>query len=101
MTQRNMVCNRVQPRWWRGVLPLTLVALVGGFALPLVAQDIEPIVKIEVVGAQKQTAETVIFKSGVKVGDDLRNVDFNAVMAKLWASGSFDDIKLELEDTPE
>jgi outer membrane protein insertion porin family len=63
-------------------------------------QDIEPIVNIEVIGAQKQTAETVIFKSGVKVGDDLRNLDFSAVLEKLWASGSFDDIKLELEDAP-
>ena len=68
------------PRWWKGVLPLTLVALVAGFSFPLAAQDIEPIVKIEVVGAQKQTAETVIFKSGVHVGDDLRNVDLSSVM---------------------
>ncbi|GLH65886.1 outer membrane protein assembly factor BamA [Geothrix edaphica] len=100
MTQRNMVWNRVQPRWWKGVLPLTLVVLAAGFALPLAAQDIEPIVKIEVVGAQKQTAETVIFKSGVHVGDDLRNVDLSGVMSRLWASGGFDDIKLELEDAP-
>ncbi len=95
MTQRNMVWNRVRPRWWKGVLPF---ALVAGFALPMAGQDIEPIVTIEVIGAQKQTAETVIFKSGVKVGDDLRSLDFTAVMEKLWASGSFDDIKLELED---
>lgn len=97
MTQQNMVWNRVRPRWRRGMLPLVLAA---GFALPLAAQDIEPIVKIEVVGAQKQTAETVIFKSGLKAGDDLRSVDFTAVLEKLWASGSFDDIKLELEDAP-
>jgi len=97
MTQRNMVLNRVRPRWWKGVLPF---ALVAGFALPMVGQDIEPIVTIEVIGAQKQTSETVIFKSGVKVGDDLRNLDFSAVLEKLWASGSFDDIKLELEDAP-
>jgi outer membrane protein insertion porin family len=77
------------------VLPLLLVA---GFSLSLAAQDIEPITQIEVIGAQKQTAETVIFKSGVKVGDDLRNLDFNSVLEKLWASGSFDDVKLELED---
>ncbi len=95
MTQRNMVRNRVRPRWRRGVLPLLLVA---GFSLSLAAQDIEPITQIEVIGAQKQTAETVIFKSGVKVGDDLRNLDFNSVLEKLWASGSFDDVKLELED---
>jgi outer membrane protein insertion porin family len=77
------------------VLPL---ALVAGFSLPLVAQDIEPVVTIEVIGAKKQTPETVIFKSGLKVGDDLRNIDFSAVVEKLWESGSFDDIKLELED---
>ncbi len=97
MMQRNMVWNRVRPRWRRGVLPLTL-ALVAGFALPLVAQDIEPIVTIEVIGAVKQTPETVIFKSGLKVGDDLRSIDFTAVVEKLWESGSFDDIKVELEE---
>src|ERR1035438_111583 len=100
MTQRSMVWNRVRPRLWRGLLPLTFVALVAGSALPLAGQDIEPIVSIEVLGAQKQTAETVIFKSGVKVGDDLRNLDFTAILEKLWSSGSFDDIKLELEDAP-
>ncbi len=100
MTQRSMVWNRVRPRLWRGLLPLTLVALVAGSALPLAGQDIEPIVSIEVLGAKKKTAETVIFKSGVKVGDDLRNLDFTAILEKLWASGSFDDIKLELEDAP-
>jgi outer membrane protein insertion porin family len=73
-------------------------ALVAGIALPIAAQDIEPIVAIEVIGAVKQTAETVIFKSGLKVGDDLHTVDFSAVLEKLWASGSFDDVKLELED---
>ncbi len=73
-------------------------ALVAGIALPIAAQDIEPIVAIEVIGAVKQTPETVIFKSGLKVGDDLHTVDFSAVLEKLWASGSFDDVKLELED---
>lgn len=95
MTQHSKVWNRVRPRWCGGMLPL---ALVAGLAFPLGAQDIEPIAQIEVIGAQKQTAETVIFKSGVKVGDDLRNLDLSAVIEKLWASGSFDDIKLELED---
>ena len=98
MTQQNMAWNRVQPRWQRGLLPL---ALVAGITLPAAAQDIEPIAKIEVIGAQKQTPETVIFKSGVKVGDDIRNLDFSAVLQKLWASGGFDDIKLELDDSKE
>ncbi len=100
MTQPHMVWYRVRPRWRRGMLPIALVALVAGFTMPLVGQDIEPIVTIEVIGAQKQTVETVIFKSGVKVGDDLRGLDFSAVLEKLWASGSFDDIKLELADAP-
>ncbi|MDR3683463.1 MAG: outer membrane protein assembly factor BamA [Geothrix sp.] len=84
----------------RPLAPVALVALAAGAALPLAGQDIEPIVSIEVIGAKKQTPETVIFKSGVKVGDDLRNLDFTAILEKLWASGSFDDIKLELEDAP-
>jgi len=95
MTQRNSARNRVRPRWQGGLLPLLLVA---GFSLPLAAQDLEPIVKIEVVGAQKQTPETVIFKSGLKVGEDARDVDFSAVLEKLWKTGSFDDIKIELAD---
>ncbi len=95
MTQLNSAENRVRPRWRRGLLPLLLVA---GCAIPLAAQDLEPLVKIEVVGAQKQTPETVIFKSGLKVGEDVRDVDFTAVLEKLWKTGSFDDIKLELEN---
>jgi outer membrane protein insertion porin family len=95
MTQRTNGRNRVRPRRWKGLLPLLLVA---GCAWPLAAQDLEPIVKIEVVGAEKQTPETVIFKSGLKVGEDVRDVDFTGVLEKLWKTGSFDDIKLELED---
>ena len=95
MTQLNSDRNRVRPRWRRGLLPLLIVA---GCAIPLAAQDLEPLVKIEVVGAQKQTPETVIFKSGLKVGEDVRDVDFTAVLEKLWKTGSFDDIKLELEN---
>ncbi len=78
------------------LLPLLLAAGIHG--LPLVAQDAETITRIEVIGANKQTAETVIYKSGLKEGDDLRSVDLTAVIERLWASGSFDDIKLEVED---
>lgn len=84
--------------WSRGLSRCVPFALVAGLTLSLPAQDIEPIVAIEVIGAQKQTAETVIFKSGLKVGDDLHTVDLSGVLEKLWASGSFDDIKIELED---
>src|ERR1035438_2264361 len=91
MTQQNSAWNRIRSR----CMPF---ALVAGIASPVAAQDIEPIVAIEVIGSQKLTSETVIFKSGLRVGDDLHTVDFSAVLEKLWASGDFDDIKLELED---
>jgi len=83
-------------RWRHGLLPLVLVA--GFHGLPLLAQDSETIVKVEVVGAKKQTPETVLYKSGLKTGDDLRSVDLTAVLERLWASGAFDDIKFEVED---
>ncbi|MBP1626654.1 MAG: outer membrane protein, family, partial [Holophagaceae bacterium] len=76
----------------RYCLPLLLA---GGVAW---AQDSEAIARIEVLGAQKLTPETVIFKSGLKVGDDLRAIDLTAVLQQLWSSGSFDDIKFELAD---
>ena len=44
MTQRNMVWNRVRPRWWKGVRPLTLDVLAAGVTMPLAGQNIEPIV---------------------------------------------------------
>lgn len=80
-------------RWRHGLLPLFLVA-----GLPLLAQDSETIVKLEVVGASKQSADTVLYKAGLKPGDDLRNVDLTEVLERLWASGAFEDIKFEVED---
>ena len=79
-----------------GMLPLMLIA--GLQAVPGAAQDSEVLTKIEVLGAKKQTPETVLFKAGLKEGDDLRNVDLTAVLNKLWATGSFDDLKFEVED---
>lgn len=80
-------------RWRHGLLPLLLIA-----GLPLLAQDSETLMKVEVEGASKQTPETVIYKSGLKAGDDLRSVDLTVVMERLWASGAFDDIKFDVED---
>ena len=80
-------------------MPLALVA--GLQAVPARAQDSEVISKIEVLGTTKLTPETVIFKAGLKVGDDLRTLDFTAVLERLWASGAFEDIKFEVEDTKE
>jgi len=90
---------RRRPLLRSGLLPLALVA--GLHSLPAMAQDSEVIAKIEVLGAQKLTPETVIFKAGLKVGDDLRTLDFTAILEKLWASGAFEDIKFEVDETKE
>ena len=71
--------------------------LVAGL-LPAAAQDSEVVTKLEVLGTQKQTAETVLFKAGLKEGDDLRTIDLTEVLDRLWATGSFEDIKFEVED---
>ncbi|HJV23457.1 MAG TPA: outer membrane protein assembly factor BamA [Holophagaceae bacterium] len=62
-------------------------------------QETETISEIRVRGAQKLSAETVSFKAGVKVGDDLRSMDFSAMLERLWASNAFDDVKLDVEET--
>ncbi|BDU75351.1 BamA/OMP85 family outer membrane protein [Mesoterricola sediminis] len=85
-----------RPLWGR-VLP-TLAMALAFQGLPGFAQDSEVITHIEVVGSQKQTPETIIFKTGLKVGDDLRTVDLTAVLEKLWATNAFDDIKFLAED---
>lgn len=82
-------------RFWRPVLRGGLFWLI---VAGLQAQDPEHIAEIAVVGAQKQTPETVLFKAGLKVGDDLRTLDLTEVVERLWASGAFDDIKLELHE---
>jgi outer membrane protein insertion porin family len=83
-------------RFRSGLIPLVLAA--GLQALPAAAQDSEVITKLEVVGTQKQTPETVLFKAGLNPGDDLRTVDLTEVLDRLWATGSFDDIKFEVSD---
>ncbi len=95
MTLITRISHRAASRCVGGLLPMLIAA---GTPAIIYAQDAEPIVKIEVVGAQKQTSETVIFKSGIRVGDDARNLDFTKITEKMWLSGSFDDIKFELED---
>lgn len=82
-------------RTWRpgrGVL----LALAAASAPALRAQDAEPITKVEVLGATRQTPQTVAFRAGVKAGDDARALDYSAVVQRLWDSGAFDDVKVEL-----
>ncbi|MBS1785945.1 MAG: outer membrane protein assembly factor BamA [Acidobacteria bacterium] len=84
-------------RTWRPARVALLVAAAVGGTQALRAQDAEPITKIEVIGATRQTPQTVSFRAGVKVGDDARNLDFSAIVQRLWDSGAFDDVKLELQ----
>ncbi|HET8715145.1 MAG TPA: outer membrane protein assembly factor BamA [Holophagaceae bacterium] len=77
----------------RGALLAFLAALAPA---ALKAQDAEPITKVEVMGAIRQTPQTVAFRAGVKAGDDARNLDYSAIVQRLWDSGAFDDVKLEL-----
>jgi len=88
----DVISEMLRSRSLRYCLP---ALLASGLAW---GQDSEAIARIEVVGAQKLTPETVIFKSGLKVGDDLRAIDLTTVLQQLWTSGSFDDIKFELAD---
>lgn len=92
MMHANEMGHRVRARWNGALLPIILAAGVG-----LQAQ--EALKKIEVRGTVKLNAETVIFKAGVKEGDDPASLDFSAILERLWASKAFDDVKLELEDT--
>lgn len=80
----------------RGLVPLLVAA--GLQSLPAVAQEAEVLARIEVVGTQKQKPETVLFKAGLKEGDDLRSIDLTEVLDRLWATGAFDDIKFEVSD---
>ncbi len=95
MTLNTRIKHRALARCVGGLLPLLLAASAPAI---LRAQEAEPITSIEVTGAQKQTPETVIFKSGIRLGEDLRNLDFAKITEKMWASGSFDDIKFEVQD---
>lgn len=80
---------------------LTLLLAAGLQSSPALAQDSEVLAKVEVLGTQKQKPETVLFKAGIKEGDDLRTIDLTEVLERLWATGSFDDIKFEVSDLPE
>ena len=93
MTNRDWRMNRT---WRPGRGALLVLAALGG-AQALRAQDAEPITKVEVLGATRQTPQTVAFRAGVKAGDDARSLDYSAIVQRLWDSGAFDDVKVELE----
>ncbi|MCL1893181.1 MAG: BamA/TamA family outer membrane protein [Holophagaceae bacterium] len=77
-----------------GLSVFLLTALDGA----LLGQDSEVIKKIDVVGAQKITKENILFRVGLSEGDDLRTIDFSAILEKLWAIGVYDDIKIKFRE---
>ncbi len=95
--------DRGQRGWlgWRFSKGWVALALAAGLqALPVAAQDAEIITKLEVAGTQKQSPDSVLFKAGIKEGDDLRTIDLTEVLERLWSTGAFDDIKFEVSDEP-
>ncbi len=100
MTMLDLMNRRAGARWRGGFVPPVLMLVLAAAGAPARAQESETIRRIEVLGAVKLTPETVVFRSGLKVGDDLRNVDLTAVLEKLWATGAYDDVKFEVEDEP-
>lgn len=98
-TQRDRTPKRALPRARAchslGIAVTVLLAAAGPH---LRGQDPEALARIKVEGAVKLSPETVIFRSGLKVGDDLRSVDLTSVLERLWATGAFDDVKFEVKD---
>lgn len=76
---------------------LVLIALTPGMNLE--AQDPDAISAIEIRGISKVSRETILFRTGFKVGDELKTVDFSKALQVLWEMKAFDDIKINVEDT--
>lgn len=76
---------------------LVLLALTAGMNLE--AQDPDAISAIEIRGISKVSRETILFRTGFKVGDELKTVDFSKALQVLWEMKAFDDIKINVEDT--
>jgi len=75
---------------------LILFAVTAGNNIK--AQDPDTITAIEIRGISKVSRETVLFRSGLKVGDELRTIDFSNILQVLWEMKAFDDIKINVED---
>jgi outer membrane protein insertion porin family len=92
--------NRISAALFRAGLPsLGLAAfLLAAGSSGLMAQDSDTIKRINVIGAQKLTKENLLFRIGLKEGDDIRTIDFSSILEKIWAIGSYDDIKIKFVD---
>jgi len=95
-TLARRICS-VFPRLALRGLGMTVFLLIAS-AETLLGQDSEMIKRIDVVGAQKMTKENLLFRIGLKESDDIRSIDFSAILEKLWALGTYDDIKIKYTD---
>jgi outer membrane protein insertion porin family len=72
--------------------------LLAAVTNTLAGQDPEAIKQIEVVGAQKITKENLLFRIGIREGDDFRSIDFSSIVERMWAIGAYDDVKIKFRD---
>ena len=77
-----------------GLCAVLLAATPGSLA----AQASGKITKIDVVGTQKITKENLLFRIGLREGEDIQNMDFSAIIEKIWVIGVYDDIKIKYID---
>ena len=74
---------------------LALLFFVGLFALPALLAAQEIVEKIEIVGNDRVTTETVLYYLSVREGDFYNADQFRRDFRVLWSTGFFSDIKFE------
>ncbi len=73
-----------------------MLGLIASICLK--AQDLESIAVIEINGISKVSRETILFRTGLKIGDELKTIDFTKALQVLWEMKAFDDIKIMVQD---
>ena len=84
---------------FKSVLMIGLMFIALTSSSNLKAQDPDSISAIEIRGISKVSRETILFRTGLKIGDELKTIDFTKALQALWDMKAFDDIKISVEDT--
>ena len=66
------------------------------FCLKINLVSSEVITKIEIVGNERISNETIIMFSDIKTGDDLKNSDLNIILKNLYDSNFFNNVSVGL-----
>src|SRR4030042_1615742 len=74
-------------------LPMMLFAAVLALSLPLLSQDF--IDKIEIVGNDRVTQETILYYITAREGDYFNEAQLRNDFRVLWTTGFFSDIRME------